>query len=110
MSEPNFDDGDNGVMAPEKEKQILKRPPLYAVVLLNDDYTTMEFVVDILCRHFGKTEEESYQIMLDVHEKGKGIAAIYPKDIAETKVAIVRDEAQSEGHPLLLDIEEQDSE
>ena len=110
MADLHWNDGndDEGVTPTiEKEKLTLKPPSLYAVVILNDDYTTMEFVIDILVRHFGKGEEEAYQVMMDVHEKGKGIAAIYPKDIAETKVNIVRDEAQSEGHPLLLDIEEQ---
>ena len=104
------DEGDGpGSLTPviDKEKQALKPPSMYAIVVLNDDFTTMEFVIDVLVRHFGKVEEEAYQVMMDVHEKGKGIAGIYTKDIAETKVAVVRDEAQSDGHPLLLDLEEQ---
>jgi ATP-dependent Clp protease adaptor protein ClpS len=82
------------------EKTKVKKPPLYAVLLMNDDYTPMEFVVEILQKFFGKTEEEATQIMLQVHEKGHGICGIFTREIAETKAARVVQYAQEHQHPL----------
>lgn len=90
----------------EAEKPKLKRPPLFKVVLLNDDYTPMEFVVEILEVFFGFNREKSTQIMLNVHTRGKGICGIYTYDIAETKVKQVNDYSKQHGHPLLSVIEE----
>lgn len=75
-------------------------PPLYKVILLNDDYTPMDFVIDILQRFFNKTEDDAQQIMLKVHIEGRGICGLYPKDIAATKVAQVTEYATHQQHPL----------
>lgn len=75
-------------------------PPLYKVVLLNDDYTPMEFVVDVLQRFFNKTQDDAQLIMLKVHIEGRGICGLYPKDVAATKVAQVTDYAKHQQHPL----------
>ena len=95
-------DGDLAV-APAKPK--LKRPPLYRVVLLNDDYTPMEFVVQVLEQFFGMNREKATQVMLAVHTKGKGVCGIYPQDIAETKASQVNESARESGHPLLCEVE-----
>ena len=73
---------------------------MYKVLLLNDHYTTMEFVVMVLEQVFHKTADEAMQIMLAVHQAGKGVAGLYPKEIAETKVALVRHMARKDGYPL----------
>ena len=83
----------------------LAEPPMYAVVMYNDNYTPMEFVVEILQLEFRHSMEQAVEIMLNIHHKGKGIAGIYPKDIAETKAKRVNSEAQKEGYPLLTQIE-----
>lgn len=85
----------------------LKRPSLYAVVIFNDDYTPMDFVVAILQDHFKHTLDDAVAIMLAVHHQGKGIAGVYPKDIAETKAQTVNREARQAGFPLLAQIEPQ---
>lgn len=82
------------------ERPKLKRPPMYKVVLLNDDYTPMEFVVDVLCRFFHKAEAEAIRIMLHVHQQGRGICGIFARDVAETKVIQVLDFSRNHGHPL----------
>lgn len=76
-----------------------------AVLLHNDDYTTMEFVIEVLIRFFRRTPEEAVKIMLSVHEKGSGVAGIYPAEIAETKVAQVTEYAKAQGYPLRLTVE-----
>ena len=73
---------------------------MYKVLLLNDHYTTMEFVVMVLEQVFHKTAEEAIQIMLAVHQAGKGVAGLYPKEVAETKIAIVQHLARKDGFPL----------
>ncbi|MCX8031174.1 MAG: ATP-dependent Clp protease adapter ClpS [Thermodesulfovibrionales bacterium] len=83
-----------------KDKTKLKRPDLYKVILLNDDYTTMDFVVYILETVFNKKPIEAIQIMLHVHKNGSGLAGIYTKDIAETKINIVHELAQKNEFPL----------
>ena len=88
------------------QKTKLTRPSLYSVILLNDNYTSMEFVVDILMRIFDKTDGEATNIMLDVHNKGKGIVGIYTYDIAMTKCNIVIDLAKKENFPLKAIVEE----
>ena len=97
-------DHDTDVMVAPPE---LKRPPQYAVVLLNDDYTPMEFVIEILQQYFNLDLDRATQVMLTVHYEGKGIAGIYPRDIAETKSNQVNNYARSQGHPLLCQIEPQ---
>lgn len=81
-------------------------PPRYAVVLHNDDYTTMEFVVEILTKDFSKPSEEAMALMLKVHQEGKAVAGIYSFEVAETKVAIVTEKARKQGFPLKLTLEE----
>lgn len=75
-------------------------PPMYQVVLLNDDYTPMEFVVKVLQKFFRKNEEEATQIMLQVHHDGRGICGVYPKDVASTRIAQVTQYARERQHPL----------
>ena len=83
-----------------------KPPSMYNVLLFNDDYTPMEFVVEVLERFFNKNREQATQIMLQVHTKGSGVCGIYPLDIAETKVSQVLDLAQEQGHPLQCNMQE----
>ena len=89
----------------EVTRQEIKEPPLYKVLLLNDDYTTMEFVVEVLMYVFHKSAEESTQIMLKVHKEGAGIAGIYTYEVAETKVDTVHSLAREKGFPLKGTIE-----
>ena len=96
--------GDLGTLVLEGRPE-LKEPPLYQVVLLNDDFTPMEFVVYILQSIFGYDHERSTQIMLAVHTKGKGVCGIFPKEIAEMKCAEMNNLAQINEHPLLTEIE-----
>jgi ATP-dependent Clp protease adaptor protein ClpS len=84
-----------------------KHPPMYKVILHNDDYTTMEFVVEVLVSVFGKSLEKATQIMLNVHNKGKEICGIYPRQIAETKVEIVHNLASNKGFPLKSTMEKE---
>jgi ATP-dependent Clp protease adaptor protein ClpS len=83
----------------------LKVPRKYKVVLLNDDYTPMEFVVDVLKRFFHAREEIAVQIMLQVHYQGRGVCGVFTRDIAETKVVLVNDYARNNEHPLLCSME-----
>ena len=89
---------DLGVITKEKSK--VKRPDMYAVVLINDDYTPMEYVVQLLKVVFRKNENEAVNIMLMVHKKGSGVCGIFTKEIAETKVETVLKMAKSDQHPL----------
>ncbi|GGN33163.1 ATP-dependent Clp protease adapter ClpS [Deinococcus daejeonensis] len=82
------------------ERTQTQRPRLFRVLLLNDDYTPMEFVVMVLQRYFRKAEQEAELIMLAVHHKGQGVAGVYTRDVAETKVAQVMNHARRDGHPL----------
>lgn len=104
------DTGDSdGGLALEEAKPSLKKPPLYQVVLFNDDYTPMEFVVEILEVFFKMNREEATQVMLAVHTQGKGVCGVYGRDIAETKAAQVNQYARENEHPLLCEIEISDS-
>lgn len=84
----------------------VETPKMYAVLLLNDDFTPMEFVVLILRRFFGKSEDESHKIMLDVHKKGSGVAGVYTLEVAEMKVMQVNQFARMNQHPLKSSLEE----
>ncbi|MFT4769447.1 MAG: ATP-dependent Clp protease adaptor protein ClpS [Glaciecola sp.] len=99
------DGDDGGGLALQDAKPKLKRPSLYKVVLLNDDYTPMEFVVEVLEVFFKMNREQATQVMLAVHTQGKGVCGIYTKDIAETKSAQVNQYARDHQHPLLCEIE-----
>ncbi len=109
QNDRNDDDLQRGVgireaLAPEEVK--LKPPPLYRVVLLNDDYTPMEFVVQVLETFFSMNREQATQVMLHVHTRGKGVCGVYTREIAETKVAQVNDFSRRNQHPLLCTLEE----
>lgn len=93
-------------LAVDEAKPKLKEPPLYRVVLINDDYTPMEFVVEVLERVFGMDRPKATRIMLEVHTRGKGVCGVYTYEIAETKVAQVNGYAQQHQHPLLCTMEE----
>ncbi len=97
-------DQDLGV-ATTTEKPKLEKPPLYKVVLLNDDYTPMDFVVDVLRSFFGMNVEKATQIMLKVHTEGKGVCGVFSKDVAETKAAQVNDYSRECEQPLLCSVE-----
>ena len=84
----------------ERTREQLKKPELFKVLLLNDDYTTMDFVIEILETIFHKQPAEAYRIMMMVHTQGKGLCGVYPFEIAETKVASVVDRARENGFPL----------
>ncbi|MDI1472026.1 MAG: ATP-dependent Clp protease adapter ClpS [Thermodesulfovibrio sp.] len=97
-----------GIFLEEKQEISIDKPNLYRVYLLNDDYTTMDFVVYVLMKIFDKTQLEATAIMLHVHRHGKGLAGIYIKEIAETKVAQVEQLARKNGFPLKCIIEKDD--
>lgn len=88
------------------ERSKTKPPKLYKVLLLNDDYTTMEFVIEVLQRFFSMGTEHAMQVMLKVHNEGSAVCGVYPKDIAETKVNQVVSHATQHGHPLKCHMEE----
>jgi len=102
----NNDDGQQtGVVIKTKPKT--KRPSMYKVLMLNDDYTPMEFVVHVLERFFGKNREEATRIMLHVHQRGVGVCGVYTYEVAETKVTLVMDLARQNQHPLQCTIEKE---
>ncbi|HEX5716452.1 MAG TPA: ATP-dependent Clp protease adaptor ClpS [Thermoanaerobaculia bacterium] len=94
-------DRETGLAVEERKKT--RRPRRWKVLIYNDDFTTMDFVVYVLIKHFRKPPAEATHIMLQVHHKGVGVAGIYPRDVAETKVAEVVAEAQEHGMPLRLE-------
>jgi ATP-dependent Clp protease adaptor protein ClpS len=96
---------ENGTVLASREQKF-KPPPMYQVLLLNDDYTPMEFVIEIIQEYFNKDRETATQIMLKVHRDGKGMCGVYPKDIASTKVELVLTHARKAGHPLQCVMEE----
>ena len=96
---------DGGVVVAERQEAKVKPPSLYQVVLLNDDYTPMEFVTYILERFFHKNHEDAFRIMLHVHQNGVGICGIYTYEVAETKVAQVNESARHHQHPLQCTME-----
>lgn len=106
QAQDNIPDAENApqadVLVAEPE---IAKPPMYAVVMYNDNYTPMEFVVYILQAEFRHNVDSAVEIMLTIHNNGKGIAGIYPKDIAETKAKKVNSLAHREGYPLLTQIE-----
>ncbi|MFO0594654.1 MAG: ATP-dependent Clp protease adaptor ClpS [Myxococcaceae bacterium] len=102
---PGRDDGDTGVATQTRKKEQLKKPPLFRVLFHNDNYTTMEFVVFVLQSVFNKTESDAMQIMLNVHRNGLGVAGVYTKDVAETKVNKTHQLAKEAEYPLKLSIE-----
>ncbi|MGH1413944.1 MAG: ATP-dependent Clp protease adapter ClpS [Pelagimonas sp.] len=102
---PGDDDGDAGIAVQTRPKT--KRPPLYKVLLLNDDYTPMEFVVHVLERFFGMTHAQAFEVMLTVHKKGVAVVGVFSHEIAETKVSQVMDFAHQNQHPLQCTMEKE---
>jgi ATP-dependent Clp protease adaptor protein ClpS len=103
---PGRDDGEGAVVV-EKQEQKVEPPKLYQVVMLNDDFTPMEFVVLVLQDVFNKTREEAMRIMLHVHNQGVGECGVFPFEVAETKVTRVMDAARKNQHPLQCVMEKQ---
>lgn len=99
----------DGGLAVQESRPKLKRPSLYRVVLLNDDYTPMEFVVEVLERFFSMDREQATRVMLTVHTQGKGICGVYSRDVAETKAAQVNQYSKECEHPLMCEIEVSDN-
>jgi ATP-dependent Clp protease adaptor protein ClpS len=95
----------NGLGLATRKKEKLKEPQEFRVILLNDHYTTMEFVIGILMAIFHKSENEAYDIMMKVHQNGKGVVGLYPWDIAQTKAALVHKLAQENEFPLRCIVE-----
>jgi ATP-dependent Clp protease adaptor protein ClpS len=106
MSDSPGDDSDASLLLDSRPKT--KRPPLYKVLLLNDDYTPMEFVVVVLERFFGMTHAQSFEIMLTVHKKGVAVVGVFSHEIAETKVGQVMDFAHRHQHPLQCTMEKEE--
>ncbi|NKI34516.1 ATP-dependent Clp protease adapter ClpS [Wenzhouxiangella sp. XN79A] len=107
MNEPSRNPGlPNDGLALEESRPEVRKPPLYKVVVLNDDFTPMEFVVDVLKRFFGLEHDKATQVMLHVHTRGRGVAGVYTYEIAETKVIQVNDYAREHEHPLQCTLEE----
>jgi ATP-dependent Clp protease adaptor protein ClpS len=90
----------------EKTRPRTQKPPVFRVILHNDDYTTMEFVVEVLESIFHKSPAEAHRIMMHVHTRGHGVCGAYPYEVAETKVALVHDRAKERGFPLRASMEE----
>ena len=109
MGDKEINDNDDGSSAQIilEEKTKPKRPSLYQVIIVNDDYTPMEFVVLVLERFFAKNSNEATQIMYHVHKKGMGVCGIYPYEVAETKVVQVMDFAKKHQHPLQCVLEKE---
>jgi ATP-dependent Clp protease adaptor protein ClpS len=106
---PRRRDGDDGgkTSVVTKTRPKTKKPSLYKVLLLNDDFTPMEFVVLVLQRFFNKAQEDATRIMLHVHQKGVGICGVYTYEVAETKVGQVMDFSRQHGHPLQCTMEKE---
>lgn len=105
MFTQNVEEIERQKVVTEDTKTALKLPRKFKVVLLNDDYTPMDFVVEVLMRFFHLKEEAAVQVMLQVHVQGKGICGVFTRDIAETKVALVNEYARMNQHPLLSGME-----
>lgn len=100
-----YKDSDSNTALQETKPQ-LKIPPLFKVILLNDDFTPMDFVVQVLTDFFNMSEERATQVMLQVHTQGVGVCGTYTKDVAETKVHIVNEYSREHHHPLMCAMEE----
>jgi len=101
------DDGDGGAGVAVETRVRTKRPPLYKVMLLNDDFTPMEFVVHVLERFFGLNHAQAFEVMLTVHKKGVAVVGVFAFEVAETKVGQVMDFARRHQHPLQCTMEKE---
>ena len=104
-NQDNGNNGDSGTGEVTRTKPKTKKPSMYKVLMLNDDFTPMEFVVHVLERFFSKGREEATRIMLHVHRRGVGVCGVFPYEIAETKVTQVMDFARQHQHPLRCTLE-----
>ena len=102
---PDADDGRDGALATSSVRPKLAKPPMYKVVIFNDDYTPMDFVVDVLCTFFNMNVEKATQIMLKVHTEGKAVCGVFTKDVAETKAEQVNGYSRECEQPLLCNVE-----
>lgn len=102
---PDYDSSDDGTSLVTEIVSKAKVPTLYRVVLLNDDYTPMDFVVEVIRRHFNKTADAATEIMLQIHYEGRGICGVFSHEIAETKATYVVDDARGRGFPLQAVVE-----
>jgi ATP-dependent Clp protease adaptor protein ClpS len=93
-------------LALQEAKPKLKKPPFYKVILLNDDFTPMDFVIEILMYFFSMSQEKATRVMLQIHTQGVGVCGTYTKDVAETKVYLVNEYSREHQHPLLCSMEE----
>ena len=105
MSKEKNNKVEHGTVVAERKPET-KEPPMYKVMLLNDDYTPMDFVVAVLKQFFHKSLEQATKVMLQVHYDGAGVAGIYRAEIAETKVVSVNEYAKEHGHPLMCTMQE----
>jgi ATP-dependent Clp protease adaptor protein ClpS len=105
---PIFEDDDEfgAGLAEAPVRPELNKPPMFKVLLLNDDFTPTDYVVTILVRFFGLNEDAAIQIMWAIHRQGKGVCGVFTREVAETKVQLVRQDARAHGHPLLAVMEE----
>jgi ATP-dependent Clp protease adaptor protein ClpS len=106
MADKVGDQNRAGGAVKERVQEKTKEPTLYSVVLLNDDYTPMQFVVDVLETVFRRSPAEAYRVMMQVHLNGRGVAGVYPWEVAETKVDTLLSCARESGHPLQATIED----
>jgi len=105
MSDDQYTDLDDNLDVQEAKPK-LKRPPLYKVILLNDDYTPMDFVVQVLETFFSMNREKATHVMIQVHTKGRGICGVFTREIAETKISQVNEYARKSQHPLMCTMEQ----
>ena len=101
---PSIDHDD--ALAVQEAAPTLQKPPLFKVILLNDDFTPMDFVIEVLIDFFAMSEDAATQVMLHVHTQGMGVCGVFSKDVAETKVEIVNDYSRENQHPLMCAMEE----
>ena len=106
MSDFSLSADDEDAIAVQEAKPKLKKPPLFKVILLNDDFTPMDFVIEVLVDFFSMTEDSATQVMLHVHTQGVGVCGVFSKDVAETKVEIVNNYSRENQHPLMCAMEE----
>ena len=104
---PDDSGDDSGVGLAQKTRPKVKRPPMYKILLLNDDYTPMEFVMMILERFFGMNHQQSFDTMMAVHKKGMAVVGVYSREIAETRVSQVMEAARQHQHPLQCTMEKE---
>lgn len=105
LSKDEHDDGYGDHLLVQEARPIVKKPPMYKVIMLNDDYTPMEFVVHVLESFFSMNREQATKVMLQVHTDGKAVCGIFTRDIAETKAAQVNECSKDNEHPLLCEID-----